>query len=165
MSMSDALAAELERESASTRRLLERVPEDRFSWKPHEKSMTLGQLAYHIAALPKAISDLLAGPSAELGEVPLPEPGSGDELLAVHDRSVAAALERFRSWDDADLRESWSMSVGGRRVAELPRIGGVRAVLLNHVYHHRGQLTVYLRLLDVPLPATYGSSADEGGSG
>lgn len=161
MKLAHALTSELTSEAEATRRLLERVPEDRLSWRPHPKSMTLGQLALHIAVLPRAIADLLADTSTEVRDVPLPEATTREELLTTLEGSVAAATARLGEWGEEGLAEVWRMTKGGEPFLEMPRIGAVRGIMLNHWYHHRGQLTVYLRLLDVPLPATYGSSADD----
>jgi uncharacterized damage-inducible protein DinB len=161
MTMHEALIGELEQESQATRRLLERVPEDRLSWRPHPKSMSLGQLALHIARLPRAIADLLSPSDFEVADVPLPEAASRRELVDTLEDGVAHATGRLREWGDDGLKQPWRMLKGGEPLMEMPRIAGVRAIMLNHAYHHRGQLTVYLRMLEVPLPATYGSSADD----
>ena len=159
--LTESLIAELEHEAATTRRVLERVPEDRFSWAPHAKSMTLGKLAQHIAEIPGGIASILDPPESQLPPVPLTEPASRDALLAALDRSVAEAISKIRSWGDDYLMADCRVLDGETVVMAGPRIGWVRALMLNHWYHHRGQLTVYLRLLDVPVPAIYGPSADE----
>jgi uncharacterized damage-inducible protein DinB len=162
MSLSQPLIAELSQEAETTRRVLERVPEDRLSWKPHPKSMSLGQLALHIAALPGGLADLLSESEREVPTVPLPEAGSGGEILATLEESVGKAQAKLAEWTDEDLAADWRMTRDGETVLTLPRIGMVRAIMLNHWYHHRGQLLVYLRLLDVPVPVVYGPTADEG---
>jgi uncharacterized damage-inducible protein DinB len=159
--LSDTLIAELSQEAANTRRVLERVPESRMSWKPHAKSMSLGQLAHHVANVPGAIADLVSADVRDLPVVPRPEARSVAELLATLEKSIANAKAKLASWDDAALMASFKLMRNGQAVIELPRIAMIRTVMLNHWYHHRGQLTVYLRLLDVPLPAIYGGSADE----
>jgi uncharacterized damage-inducible protein DinB len=161
MKIHEVLIGELTQESQATRRLLERVPEDGLSWRPHAKSMSLGQLALHIAQLPRAIADLLSPSETEVGDVPLPEASSRQELLDTLESGVVYATERLREWGDEGLKVRWRMMGGGEPLMEMPRVAGVRAIMLNHAYHHRGQLTVYLRMLEVPLPATYGSSADD----
>jgi uncharacterized damage-inducible protein DinB len=161
MKIHEVLIGELTQESEATRRLLERVPEDRLSWRPHAKSMSLGQLALHIAQLPRAIADLLSPNEAEVGNVPLPEASSRQELLDTLESGLVHATARLREWGDEGLKERWRMTRGGEPILEMPRVAGVRGIMLNHTYHHRGQLTVYLRLLDVPVPVTYGSSADD----
>lgn len=159
--MMNAFIAELEQEAATTRRVLERVPEDRLSWAPHPKSMMLGQLAYHVAVLPEAIAGLLSELTVEAPDVPLPEAKSVEEILATHDRSVAAAREALAGWGEDGLRQEWQLVQGGRTLIAAPRNVMVRSLMMSHIYHHRGQLTVYLRLLDVPVPSVYGPSADE----
>jgi uncharacterized damage-inducible protein DinB len=160
MAIAEALAAELTREAVPTRRILERIPESQLAWKPHAKSMGLGQLAFHIAILPRAIADLVASDTEAPTFAPR-EDATLAEILSALDESVPYAIERLTAWGDDGLFAPWRMTSGGKTLLELPRIGMVRGVMLNHWYHHRGQLTVYLRLLDVPLPSIYGPSADE----
>jgi uncharacterized damage-inducible protein DinB len=160
MAIAEALAAELTREAVPTRRILERIPESQFAWKPHAKSMGLGQLAFHIAILPRAIADLVTS-DTEAPTFKPREDATLAEILSALDESVPYAIERLTAWGDEGLFAKWRMTSGGQTLLEMPRIGMVRGVMLNHWYHHRGQLTVYLRLLDVPLPSIYGPSADE----
>jgi uncharacterized damage-inducible protein DinB len=155
------LIAELTGESEATRRVLERVPEDRLGWKPHARSMSLGQLALHVAQLPLGITMLVERLTVELPTVPLVQPASRREILDALDRSVAYAVERLASWDDADLEAQWALTHGGAVIVARPRGQMLRTLMLNHSYHHRGQLTVYLRLLDVAVPPVYGPTADE----
>lgn|SRR5690606_4677702 len=159
--LTDLLVAELENEAASTRRVLERVPEDQFSWTPHAKSMTLGKLAQHVASIPGAIADLLDPAESRIPHSPAPEAASRDEILSILEQSVANAISKLRKWGDSYLMEDCRVFFGDRLVMAGPRIRWVRAAMLNHWYHHRGQLIVYLRLLDVPVPGVYGPSADE----
>ena len=161
MSMTDVFVDELTREAATTRRVLERVPDDKLAWKPHEKSWSLGQLALHIAQVPGAIAELINETPREAPQFVQAEAASRDEILAALDQSVPAATARLREWSDSGLITEWSLTGGGRTIMSMPRAGMVRAIMLNHWYHHRGQLTVYLRLLDVPVPSVYGPSADE----
>lgn len=161
MAMNQPLIAELTHEAETTRLVLERVPEDRLSWKPHPKSMSVGQLALHIAGIPGGLADLLSEPVREAPVVPLPEARSREELLSALAEGVAKATGRLREWSDAELTAEWRMTRNGETVLALPRIGMVRTIMLNHWYHHRGQLLVYLRLLDIPLPPVYGPTADE----
>jgi uncharacterized damage-inducible protein DinB len=163
--IAEPLIAELAQESAATRRLLERVPEDKLSWKPHPKSMSVGELAFHIAILPRGIADLLSETTRELPTVPRPEATSVAEVLSTLDDSVAFATAKLTEWGDDGLRAVFTMTHGGQTVFQLPRVAMSRSLMLNHWYHHRGQLTVYLRLLDVPLPSIYGPTADEIGFG
>ena len=155
------LIAELSRESDATRRVLERVPEDRLGWKPHARSMTLGQLALHVAQLPLGIAMLVERLTVEMPAVPLVQPASRREILDALDRSVAYAAERLAGWADADLEAQWTLTHGGAIIVARPRGEMLRTLMLNHSYHHRGQLTVYLRLLDVAVPSVYGPTADE----
>lgn len=161
MSMTEQLVEELRREAVLTRRVLERVPEASLSFRPHAKSMSLGQLALHTAGLPGGVAELLNASSREAPAVPLPEAASASQLLAVLDEQTAAAADLLTAWGDEGLREPFRFTAQGAVLFETPRYEQVRAILFNHWYHHRGQLTVYLRLLDVPVPGTYGPSADE----
>jgi uncharacterized damage-inducible protein DinB len=159
--MTGSLIDELTREAETTRRVLERVPEDKLSWKPHAKSMSLGQLALHVAQTPGGVADFISEPEREAPEFSRPEPSSRRELLAALEQSVASAKAKLSGWGDAGLMAEWKMKRGGDTLLALPRIGMVRSIMLNHWYHHRGQLVVYLRLLEVPVPSVYGPSADE----
>lgn len=159
--LSDRLVAELKQEAATTRRVLERVPEEKLGWTPHPKSMSMGQLAMHIAVLPRGIAEIVTSLDNELPTVPRPEATSLEEIVSALESSVEFAAAKLSEWNDADLAAIWTLRQGEKILLELPRGDVIRAVMLNHWYHHRGQLTVYLRLLDVPLPAVYGSSADE----
>lgn len=164
--MSQAISAmitELEHEAASTRRLLERVPEEKLSWKPHEKSMSLGQLSLHVASLPGAIANLLTKNGLDVATANFrpAEAKSRGELLEALERSLANAREVLGGLNDQQAMETWKMTKGDKEVFAIPKVAMVRTILLNHWYHHRGQLTVYLRLLDVSLPSVYGPSADE----
>jgi uncharacterized damage-inducible protein DinB len=162
MAVADAFLNELQHESRTTRRVLERVPEDKLSWKPHEKSMSLGQLALHLARSPGyaqwAQTDVF---EFTPDMATLPEAKSAAEILEAHDRSVANATQALRQLGDSGLIGNWKAVAGGNTVMELPKVALMRTVVLNHTYHHRGQLSVYLRLLDVPVPSIYGPSADE----
>ena len=156
-----AVIGELQQEASSTRRVLERIPEDKLSWRPHPKSMSAGQLGLHIASLPRGIVHLISEPVVEVPAVPLPEADSVEEMLNVLDEGVDYATSRLEAWGDAGLAEEWRMVKGADTLLVLPRGAMVRNILMNQTYHHRGQLTVYLRLLGVPLPAIYCPTADE----
>jgi uncharacterized damage-inducible protein DinB len=158
-----ALANELEREAASTRRILERVPADRLDWQPHPKSMTLGQLAFHLANIPGNISRMsrLDGFDAATANFTPASPPSADALLPALESSLAEARSFLDGLDEEAAAAPWRLTVGEREVFTLPKTEVVRTLMLNHWYHHRGQLAVYLRLLDIPVPAVYGRSADE----
>ena len=161
MSINASLIEELRREAATTRRVLERVPEEHLSWRPHAKSMSLGQLAAHLAGLPDAIAQLVTELDVEVPNVPLREATDCASLLQTLDRSVDEAARRLSAWTDDDLRALWTLRGPNGPIFTVPRLGVIRSIMLNHSYHHRGQLTVYLRLLDVAVPSVYGPSADE----
>jgi uncharacterized damage-inducible protein DinB len=162
MAIADALIGELEQEAATTRRVLERVPADKLAWRPHAKSMSLGQLALHVAETTGNVAQMaVPNPSAPPESFQQAEATSGDQLLPALEASLAKAKEVVSGFDDAAMMETWSIAAGGKTLMSMPRIGFLRAIMLNHWYHHRGQLSVYLRLLDVPVPSIYGPSADE----
>ncbi|XEC93303.1 DinB family protein [Paenibacillus tarimensis] len=161
MNYSERLILELKREGELTRRVLERVPQDKLSWKPHEKSMSLGQLALHTAGVPGGLAEFLDERIREVPVVPLPEASSLTEILSQYDEYMAIAENKLLLWGEAGLMETWKLTNEGIPILEGPRIEMVRTLMLNHWYHHRGQLTVYLRLLEVPVPAIYGPSAEE----
>jgi uncharacterized damage-inducible protein DinB len=161
MRLADPIIAELEQEAESTRRVLERIPGDRLSWRPHPKSMSLGQLALHIATTPGAVAQVAAQDTMERPQFDRPEPKSKREVLEALEQSLASAMEFLRGLDDARATQTWSMTLAGKPIFSLPRIGLVRTIMLNHWYHHRGEMQVYLRLLGVPVPPVYGPTADE----
>ena len=163
MALIDGMLQELERETLTTRRVLERVPSERLSWRPHPKARTLGELAVHIATVPAAVAELVALESPV--QIPdfadPPTPTSASELVPALDRSIAKAKTVLGGMDDGTLLATWRLMRGERELVSLPGVAFLRSVMLNHWYHHRGQLTVYLRELDVPIPSIYGPSADE----
>jgi uncharacterized damage-inducible protein DinB len=161
MATVEELVQELEQEARTTRRVLERVPEDRLNWRPHAKSLTLGQLAMHVATIPGALTEVSTRTFDVNTEIPRPTAASVDELLETLARSVADAKTLLRSMGDAALAAPWSLVDGDREVASVPRGAFLRFTMLNHWYHHRGQLTVYLRQVGAAVPAIYGDSADE----
>jgi uncharacterized damage-inducible protein DinB len=161
MSITQQLLAELDQESKTTRKLLERIPEDKLSWRPHPKSYSLGQLGLHIAAGPGALSTAVAQDTFEIPSFDQSEAKSRAEILEVFEKSLATANERLGEIDDARALANFSLASHGKTMMALPRIAFIRSILLNHTYHHRGQLSVYLRLLDIPVPSIYGPSADE----
>lgn len=161
MSTIQELLQELDHEATTTRQLLERVPEDRFGWRPHHKSMSLGELADHIAQIPSRIAGIAKEASFDAANITPPgSPASTEELLATFDSSLAGARNTIGSISDANLAGMWRMTRDGKELAVMPRGAVLRNILLNHWYHHRGQLTVYLRLNDIPLPSVYGPTAD-----
>jgi uncharacterized damage-inducible protein DinB len=161
MPMTDVFIDELTREAATTKRVLERVPEDKLTWKPHAKSWSLGQLSLHIAQLPGAIAELITPLQRDAPNFSQGEAASCSELLKAFDESVANAKKKLAGWSDADLMSEWKLTAGPKTIFALPRVAMVRSIMLNHGYHHRGQLVVYLRLLDISVPSVYGPSADE----
>lgn len=162
MTMIDALLAELDQEAATTRRVLERIPEAHLSWRPHPKSMSLGQLALHVATVPGNVAEIAA-----MDVLPSPpaftqsEAATTSELGPSLSDSIAKARRVLGGFDDARMGAMWRMQSGGKDIMAMPRVAFVRAIMLNHWYHHRGQLLVYLRLLNHPVPSVYGPTADE----
>lgn len=162
MKIIDTMLAELEQEAQTTRRVLERIPQAHLSWRPHPKSMSLGQLALHVAQVPGAVAELAA-----VDTVPSPptfvqaEATSASELVPALTDSVARARRALGGFDDAKMNAMWRLQNAGKDLMAMPRVALVRAIMLNHWYHHRGQLLVYLRLLDQPVPSVYGPTADE----
>jgi uncharacterized damage-inducible protein DinB len=167
MKLTELFLAELEREAAGTRRALQRVPDGRSDWKPHQKSMTLGNLAALVADMPSWAAMMVT-----LDELDINPPGGSKykenaqatsrELVQLHDANVAKAREALASTTDEHLMTTWKLLAGGHVVSELPRHIMMRDGVFNHLAHHRGQLTVYLRLNEASVPAIYGPSADEG---
>jgi uncharacterized damage-inducible protein DinB len=158
-----AMIAELASEAAATRRVLERVPLDRAEWRPHARSMSLGQLAQHVASLPGAIAKMADLETLDAATVDFrpPQAASTEELLATHDEGVAFARGYLEALSEERGGQPWTLTQGDQVLFSVPRIALLRMLAFNHVYHHRGQLTVYLRLLDVPVPSVYGPTADE----
>ena len=161
MSAIEILLQELEQEAQTTRRVLERVPGDRLTWKPHDRSMSLGQLALHIASMPGAIAEITQISPFPVPEFEQPSARSAAELIPTLEQSVVKARSILRKLDDVDLAKIWRVMDGDRQVMALPVGAALRALMLNHWYHHRGQLSVYLRQVGVPVPSIYGPSADE----
>jgi uncharacterized damage-inducible protein DinB len=160
--MIDGMLQELEQEAQTTRRVLERVPGSQLAWRPHEKARTLGQLALHVAIVPGGVAELIASPSpAQAPTFTDPSPESASELVPALEQSIAKAKRVLGGMDDAALMATWRMMQGERELFAVPRVALLRSVMLNHWYHHRGQLTVYLRQLGLPVPSIYGPSADE----
>jgi uncharacterized damage-inducible protein DinB len=166
MTLSRALLPEFDYEIANTRRALERVPEDRFDWKPHDKSTSMGGLATHLANIPTWATRAVKQDSFDMapqGGPParVPEAKSLAEVLEAFDKNVAEARAAISEASDEHLLTNWSLLSGGATVMTLRRIAVLRSFVMNHSIHHRGQLSVYLRLNDVPVPGLYGPSADE----
>ena len=162
MSIAEAFLAEFEMQAPLTRKFLERVPEDQLTWKPHSRSMTAGQLALHIAGVPGSVARAVQMPFVQAPDFAnIPQPASREEVLKTFDESAAAARELLPQLDDAAMHANFKVMAGGEEAMAMPRQAFVRNILFSHVYQHRGQLAVYLRLLEVPVPATWGPSADE----
>jgi uncharacterized damage-inducible protein DinB len=162
MALIDGMLQELEQEAQTTRRVLERVPNDRLSWRPHEKARTLGELAFHVATVPGNVAEFVAAESpVQAPHFTDPTPQKAAELVPALKESIAKAKKLLGGMDDATLQATWRMMQGERELLAIPRVAMLRSVMLNHWYHHRGQLSVYLRELDVPIPSIYGPSADE----
>ena len=161
MSAIELLLQELEHEAQTTRRVLERVPGDRLTWKPHDRSMSLGQLALHIATVPGAIAEISQISPFPVPKFEQPAAQSAAELVPALEQSLEKARMILRKLDDADLAKVWRVVDGDREVMALPVGAVLRSIMLNHWYHHRGQLSVYLRQVGVPVPSIYGPSADE----
>ena len=161
MSMTAAFLQEFDSEAGTTRRVLERVPDDKLAWKPHPKSMSLGALALHVAGSPAVICCWAAEDETNFKGDPVPVPSSTAEILAAHDQGVKIVKEKLTGIGDEGLKKMWSAKAGGNTLMTMPKAALVRGIVMNHWIHHRGQLSVYLRLLDVPVPSIYGPSADE----
>jgi uncharacterized damage-inducible protein DinB len=164
MSLSESLLPEFDQEMAATRKILERVPEALFTWKPHEKSMTLGRLASHVAEMPNwadhtvSLDKLVLGPEMKSFNA-----ASSAELLETFDKDIVAARAAIVGASDEHLAKIWELEYMGQVIMSRPRAAILRSMVMNHMIHHRGQLSVYLRLHDVPVPGMYGPSADEKG--
>lgn len=165
MGLSESLLPEFDHEMANTRKTLERVPDDKFDWKPHEKSFAMGALAGHLANLPSWGSLTVASDSFDMAPEgqPLKAPAlsSGKEVLAKFDENVAATRAAIAGASDADLFKPWTLMSNGNTILTMPKIAVLRSFVMNHLIHHRAQLGVYLRLNDIPVPSIYGPSADE----
>jgi len=168
MALSEALLAEFDQEMGNTRKMLERVPDDKLDWKPHTKSMTVRQLALHLALFPSWVTEIFDRTSLDIAPPDQPpyEPpvvNSRKEMIEIFDRDLSKARKGLEGASDRQLLENWTLLAGGKTIFAMPRIGAVRGMVMNHMIHHRAQLGVYLRLNDLPVPGFYGPSADEGG--
>jgi uncharacterized damage-inducible protein DinB len=162
MPIAQSLLAEFEVQAPITGKFLMRLPEDRLTWKPHEKSMTAGQLAYHLAFVPGSVVRLVQNnPIQAPKSFDVPQPGCRQEILKAFDESIATVRDLLPKFDDSSMNETWSIFAGEREIFALPRGMFVRDVMLSHWYQHRGQFSVYLRMLNVAVPASWGPSADE----
>ena len=161
MPIAQSLLAEFESQAPVTRKFLERLPGNKLTWKPHSRSMTAGQLAYHLAFVPGGV--VRAGQKDQVPppDFQFPQPATVQEILDAFDQSIATVREILPGIDDAAMNATWRIVAGDREIAAMPRVIFLRNIMLNHWYQHRGQFCVYLRLLDVPVPSSWGTSADE----
>jgi uncharacterized damage-inducible protein DinB len=161
MRIADAILVEMDQEAEITKRLLDIIPEDKLGWRPHPKAKSLGELAMHIATLQRGVAELGQLDTAEVPEFqPDPEAINRAHILETFAESLKRAKEIVGATDDARVRAEWKLTKDGNTILEMPRLALWRSILLNHNYHHRGQLATYLRQLDIPLPSIYGPSAD-----
>jgi uncharacterized damage-inducible protein DinB len=162
MSIAQSLLAEFEVQAPVTRRFLERLPANKLTWKPHEKSMSAGQLAYHLAFIPGGVVRLVQNnpmPAPKFAD--FPQPANCQEVLKTLEESIATVRTLLPKFDDTAMQETWRLVADGREVLAQPRSHFLRDVMFSHWYQHRGQFGVYLRLLNVAVPASFGPSADE----
>lgn len=158
-----ALTREIEHEGSQTKRVLERIPMDFFTWKPHGKSKEIGELALHVAQIPVWASRIVTLPGVNIDTMvrEIPDIKTSYDLVLASERAVQQAVDDLQKATDEDMMAVWTLKKGEHTVFSLPRVAAIRAMAMNHLIHHRGQLTVYLRLLDIPVPGIYGPSADE----
>jgi uncharacterized damage-inducible protein DinB len=163
MSIQTGLIAELKHESSLTKKVLERVPFEKADWKPHEKSMNLARLASHIAELPRWITEILAVDEFDfiVNNFKRSKPQSHEELMNDFNEALVSAIASLENTTLEEFDKTWALKRSGQIIFQLPKKVAIRTLALSHVYHHRGQLTVYLRLLNIPVPSIYGPSADE----
>ncbi|MBK6505897.1 MAG: DinB family protein [Ignavibacteria bacterium] len=163
MSMNEPLMMELQHEAESTRKMLERLPKEKLTWKPHEKSMSLGRLAMHLAEIPGWVNATLLADELDFSKMDykMVEATSSEEAVKLFDEKLASALDVLKNTEDATMMNMWTMRDGETVYFTLPKIAVLRSFVYSHLIHHRGQMSVYLRLLDVPVPGSYGPSADD----
>jgi len=166
MTIGQSMLSEFDEEMKNTRKMLERVPDDKWGWKPHEKSGTMGWLAGHVGTVPEWIAMTIS--TEELDYAPVDGPSyeppkitNRKELLAAFDKASAEARAALASVSDQEIVKGWKLLAGGKEIFTLPRVACIRGMCMNHLIHHRAQLTVYFRLVGVPVPGLYGPSADE----
>ena len=159
-----ALIAELENEGATTRKVLERIPPEKFDWRPHDKSMTMGRLASHVAEMHGWTVSTVKDSEIDFAKIDYKpfEPKTTEDLVNLFEKTYAEAIEALKGASDDIWHEPWSLKNGDTTYFTMPKIAVMRSMVLNHIVHHRGQLSVYLRENDIPVPAMYGPSADEG---
>lgn len=161
MPIADTLLQELEQESAATRRVLERVPDAHLAWRPHPKSFSLGELAMHVAQIPGSVAMLSTKSPVAPPEFKQQSAKRSADLVPAMDESISMARSAIGGYSDAQMMDTWRLVAGDREILAMPRAVFLRSIMLNHWYHHRGQLLVYLRQLNVPVPSVYGPTADE----
>ena len=161
MPISELLLTEFDQEMANTRKALERVPADKWDWKPHPKSGTLGWMASHIATLPNFTTTTIETSELDLGSASSPKVKDASDLVKVFDEQRDIARKAIAGVTDEQLKEIWTLKWDGKVLFAMPKYNVLRGMCFNHLIHHRAQLTMYLRALDVPVPALYGPSADE----
>jgi|SRR6185437_2162576 len=161
--LNQPIIEELKRESSSTKRMLERIPEDKFDWKPHEKSKSLGQLASHVADLPGFLNSILTRDEVDFkkGDYKTSQVKTPEGLMQVFQENLDEVLQTLQNTSDEKMQANFTLRRGDHVIATVPRIAAARSMALSHIIHHRGQLSVYLRLLHIPVPGMYGPSADE----
>ncbi|CAF3780210.1 unnamed protein product [Rotaria sp. Silwood1] len=164
MAINEAMLAEMQHEAVSTRKTLERIPEDKFSWKPHEKSMTLGRLAGHTAEINAWMNHTINKDVLDFSkeEYKSFEPKTTAELLKFYDDTYNEAVEILKTASDEQMMQMWTLRNGETIYMTMPKVAVLRGFIMSHLIHHRAQLGVYLRMLDIPVPSVYGPSADEG---
>jgi len=161
--ISQGLTKEIQHEGGQTKKMLERIPMDKFTWKPHDKSREIGPLAIHIAQTPAWTSRILAALDFDMltfNRV-TPEIKSADELVTISEANIEKAIDDLQKASDEDMMRIWTFRRGDKVIFSLPIAAAIRTLAMNHLVHHRGQLSVYLRLLNIPVPGMYGASADE----
>lgn len=162
MQLNEAFRSEWEREAISTRKMMERTPFEKFAWKPHEKSMSLGELVIHMANLASFPAKIVQNNALDIAAAPKQPPvNSTNDLVTLFDMNLNESLKALKNVTNEDLFTEWTLRKGDQVIINLPRAGALRGVAMNHFIHHRGQLSVYLRLLNIPIPSIYGPSADE----
>lgn len=163
MTIAEMMLLEFEQEAKTTKKFLEQLPEDKLLWKPHEKSMTAGQLAMHIALAPGSVAEMARLEVRQMPDFgrPNPQPESKQEVLDAFNSSLSTVREILSKFTDEQMHATWRMTRDGKELLAMPRVAVCRSILLNHWYHHRGQFGVYLRLLGAKVPSSYGPSGDE----
>jgi uncharacterized damage-inducible protein DinB len=162
MSISQALLPEFDQEMKTTRRILENTQTEKLAWKPHDKSFSFGDLATHVAQLTSWGTVIMGSDELDIGgNFPRPQIESTQDILDMFDKNVADTRAALAAASDEELMKPWTLRKGDHKILTLPKIAVVRAMVMNHIIHHRGQLSVYLRLNDIPVPSIYGPTADE----